>query len=92
MTEQTSMDFLHPDHPEDLRKSGLSDEAIQEAGIKSVSPRDIPKKLGFDIPGLISMYEIPYPGCDGYSRFKAFYADDERYYKDGSEKPKYLVE
>ena len=91
MTENISMDFLHPDHLADLRKSGLSDEAIQEAGIKSVSPRDIPKKLGFDIPGLSSMYEIPYPGCEGYSRFKAFYADGERYYKGGDEKPKYLA-
>ena len=82
---------MHPDHLADLRKSALSDETILGAGIKSVPPRDIPKKLGFDIPGLISMYEIPYPGCEGYSRFKAFYADSERYYKDGSEKPKYMA-
>ena len=81
----------HPDHLADLRKSGLSDETILEASIKSVPPRDIPKKLGFDIQGLISMYEIPYPGCEAYSRFKALYADGERYYKDGSEKPKYLA-
>lgn len=82
---------LHPAHLEDLQKSGLSNEIILEAGIKSVPPRDIPKKLGFDIPGLSSVYEIPYPGCDGYSRFKAFYADDGRYYKDGNSKPKYLA-
>ena len=82
---------LHPAHLEDLQKSGLSNEIILEAGIKSVPPRDIPKKLGFDIPGLSSMYEIPYPGCDGYSRYKAFYADCDKYYKDGSEKPKYLT-
>lgn len=55
---------LHPAHLEDLHKSGLSNEIILEAGIKSVPPRDISKKLGFDIPGLISMYEIPYPGCE----------------------------
>lgn len=91
MTEQTSMDFLHPEHLAGLHKSGLSNEIILEAGIKSVPPRDISKKLGFDIPGLTSMYEIPYPGCEGYSRFKAFYADNEKYYKDGSEKPKYLA-
>lgn len=85
------MVYLHPDHLADLRKSGLSDETIQETQNKSVRPGDITKKLGFDIPGLSSMYEIPYPGCEGYSRFKAFYADGERYYKDGSEKPKYLA-
>jgi hypothetical protein len=81
MREQISMDFLHPEHLADLHKSGLSNEIILEAGIKSVPPRDIPKKLGFDIPGLSSMYEIPYPGCDGYSRFKAFYADSEVRYE-----------
>ncbi|MDO8141755.1 MAG: DUF3854 domain-containing protein [Candidatus Brocadiales bacterium] len=82
---------LHPAHLEDLQKSMLSKEIILEAGIKSVPPRDIPKKLGFDMPGLISICEIPYHGCEGYSRFKAFYADGEGYYKNGSEKPKYLA-
>ncbi len=72
---------LSDEHYEDLKKSGLSDETILEADIKSVPPRDIPKKLGFDIPGLSSMYEIPYPGCEGYSRFKAFYADSEVRYE-----------
>jgi hypothetical protein len=81
----------HPAHLENLYKSGLSNKTILEADIKSVSPRDITKKLGFDIPGLSSMYEIPYPCDEEYSRFKAFYADSERYYKDGSEKPKYLA-
>ena len=88
---KTDMSNFHPDHLEDLHKSGLSDETILEAGIKSLSPRDITKKLGFDIPGISSMYEIPYPGYEGYSRFKAFYAEGERHYKDGSEKPKYLA-
>lgn len=91
MTENISMDFLHPEHLADLHKSRLSNETILEAGIKSVPPRDIPKKLGFDIPGLVSMYEIPYPGWEEYSRFRVFYADGERYYKDGGEKPKYLA-
>jgi hypothetical protein len=72
---------IHPKHFEDLRKSGLSDETIIEAGIKSVSPDLINKRLGFNISRLASMYEIPY--CDGFSRFRAFY-------EDGKEGNKYL--
>ncbi len=79
---------LHPAHLEDLQKSGLSNETILEAGIKSVPPRDISKKLGFDIPGLSSMYEIPYDG--EYSRYKVFYEENSKFNKDGTKKPKYL--
>lgn len=79
----------HPLHLEDLRKSGLKDETIVEAGIQSVPPNEIHKKLGFNIPGLQSMYEIPYGG--GYSRFKVFYEENAKYFNDGKEKPKYLT-
>lgn len=72
---------LDPLHLEDLRKSGLSDQTIIEAGIESVSLSDIRKRVGFDIPGLSSCYEIPYD--NNFSRFRAFYAD-------GKEHPKYL--
>ena len=83
--------LLHSDHLADLRKSGLSDETILEAVIKSVCPRDIPKKLGFDIPGITSMYEIPYPGTD-YSRYKMFYDEADKINpKTGDERPKYLA-
>ena len=37
---------FHPDHLADLRKSGLSDETIFAAGIKTIPPRDIAKRVG----------------------------------------------
>lgn len=62
---------LHPDHLADLRKSGLTDQTISEAGIRTVPPGDIARALGFDIRAILSMMEIPYPGSD-FSRFKPF--------------------
>ena len=57
---------LHPDHLSDLRKSGLSDETITQAGIYSVSPRDINKKLENHFPKVESLLGF-------------LYGDDERY-------------
>lgn len=74
---------LHPSHIADLKKSELSDETILKAGIKSVPPDMINKKLGFNISDLTSCYEIPY-GKD-FSRFRTFYTDN----KNGKQ-PKYL--
>ena len=85
--------FLAPDHFRDLKRSELSDDTIKKAGIKSVSPDQINKKLGFNIPGLVSMYEIPFD--DNYSRFRIFYKSGEELYKHGPDKgkkkPKYLA-
>jgi hypothetical protein len=75
---------LHPDHIADLRKSGLSDETILKADIKSVPPDMINKKLGFNISDLTSCYEIPYD--KNFSRFKAFYGDHQY----DKKHPKYL--
>lgn len=69
---------LAPNHRQDLEKSGLSEETITAAGIKSVSPGSINKKLGFNYPGLESCYEIPYHGCEGFSRFRIFYTDGKQ--------------
>lgn len=80
---------LAPGHYKDLQKSGLSDSTIKNAGIKSVPPGQINKKFGFSIPGLVSMYEIPFD--EDYSRFKAFYEEGKSFNNDGSEKPKYLA-
>jgi len=77
------MNTFHPRHLEDLRKSGLSDETIKQAHIKTVPPNEINRRLGFNIPGLTSCYEIPYD--KDFSRFKDFYDDTS----DGK-KPKYL--
>jgi hypothetical protein len=75
-----------PVHYADLQRSGLSDATITRTGFQSVPPRLIRKKLGFDFPNLDSMYEIPYPGCEGFSRFRCFAAEGNtanvaRYYQ-----------
>ncbi len=80
---------LAPEHYKDLQKSGLTDDTIREAGIKAVPPDQIKKKLGFDIPGLVSMCEFPFD--DTYSRFKAFYEEGKERDKKGDKKPKYLT-
>ncbi len=71
-------------HLEDLKRSGLSEETIKEAGIYSVRPQDIPRKLGWNPKGVASLLAFPYPGMDGFERYKPFYKDG---YPD---KPKYL--
>lgn len=63
---------LHPAHLEDLRKSELSDETIKQAGIYSVPPGDINKKLGMNCPDIESLMAFPYPGCDGFEICKVF--------------------
>jgi putative DNA primase/helicase len=82
--ERAILDNLNPEHLGDLRKSRLSNETIEAAGIKTVPPDEITEKLGFTISNIESMYEIPYPGTD-FRRYKVFYSDDS--YK---ERPKYL--
>jgi hypothetical protein len=70
-------------HLEDLKRSGLSDSIIEQADIKSVPPNDIRRKIGFDIPGLISCYEILYDKT--FSRFRAFYDENNN-----GKEPKYI--
>jgi P4 family phage/plasmid primase-like protien len=76
---------LHPDHLADLRRSGLSDETILQAGITSVRPADIPKRLRFNPRGLVSAYSIPYPGLD-YERLRCFWEPGPN----GERRAKYL--
>jgi len=64
-------------HLQDLRKSGLSDETVLKAEIKSVPPDIFKKKLGFD-SGITSVYELPYD--KSFSRFKAFLNDGRTQY------------
>lgn len=78
------MKEFHPDHLTDIRRSGLSNETILTAGIVTVMPSVINKCLGYSLPGLISMYEIPYG--DGFSRYRCFYEEG----KTGPKYPKYL--
>jgi hypothetical protein len=73
---------LHPDHLADLLKSGLTDETIQKAGVYSVPPDEIGRKLGGGDTGITSLLAFPYAGCDGYDRFKCWY-------QEGKTGPKY---
>lgn len=86
-SEDLRLQLFH-EHYEDLEKSGLSEETISEARIRSIPLNEITRVLGFSIPGLSSLYEIPYDyglsGYDnGYCRYKAFY-------NNGKKEPKYL--
>lgn len=82
---------FHPSHLADLRKSGISDETILQHRIKTVRPKDINKKVGYDIPGLVSAYEILFPPfIDGYYRLKIFYTPGQERYSDGRKKPRYV--
>jgi hypothetical protein len=74
---------LHADHLADLRKSGLTDETIRAAGIYTVTPGDIGKKLGGLGNNVVSALAFPYPGFDCYERFKVWR-------EDGKTGPKYL--
>ena len=66
---------LAPNHRQDLEKSGLSEETIEKAGIKSVPPGSISKALGYNNINIESAYLIPYPGTDGHARLRLFYQD-----------------
>jgi hypothetical protein len=59
---------FHPEHLTDLRKSGLDDETIEQAGIYSVRPADISKITA--TPGVESLLAIPYD--TEFSRYKVF--------------------
>lgn len=64
---------LQPDHLADLRRSGLSDETIAAAGIRSLALADLPRHLSPRIAGQIqSAYVIPYPGAEDFFRVKLF--------------------
>jgi hypothetical protein len=75
---------LAPEHCADLKKSGLSDDTIREAGIKSLVLANAKKLLGFKLhPGIQSLYKIPYFDLEGkelnFFRVKVFpsYKDKE---------------
>jgi hypothetical protein len=65
-----------------LQQSGLTDETIRAAGLYTVPPDDIGKKLGGNDSGILSLLAFPYPGCEGNERFKCFY-------EEGKSGPKY---
>jgi hypothetical protein len=63
-----SDDSLHPEHLADLRKSGLSDETIRQAGVYSVRPADISKISA--VKGITSLLAIPYSAA--FTRYKVW--------------------
>jgi hypothetical protein len=77
------MKALHPDHLEDLERSGLTPDTIRAAGIYTVSPGEIGKKLGGAGNSVVSALAFPYPGCDGFERYRLFR-------EEGRTGPKYL--
>jgi len=89
---------LHPEHLADLRRSGLDDETIAAAGIRSLAPAEFPRYLS---PGLApkteSCYLIPYPDADGFYRVKLFPAVQDgdghhiRYYQPAGTTPRLYV-
>ncbi|MGD0826593.1 MAG: DUF3854 domain-containing protein [Desulfobaccales bacterium] len=83
---------LHPEHMADLKRSGLTDETIQAAGIYTVSPGEIGKKLGGGDSGIDSLLAFPYPGYDGYERFKCWYLEGKTgpKYRQGKDAPNRL--
>lgn len=66
----TALPGLHPDHLGDLRKSGLSDETIAGAGLRSARPQDLARLCGRNIPEGTSGLVFDYG--DGFSRVKLF--------------------
>jgi hypothetical protein len=61
---------LAPEHRDDLRRSGLSDETIRDAEIYSVTPYQINKIMGWNAP-VTSLLAFPYLGTD-FVRYKLF--------------------
>jgi hypothetical protein len=66
---------LHPEHLENLRSSGLTDEMIRKMGCVSVRPATIPKHLGFNDSRIESVLCFPYPNVSGFCRDKIFPTD-----------------
>jgi hypothetical protein len=79
------MKALHPDHLEDLERSGLTPDTIRTAGIYTVPPDEIGKKLGVAGNSVVSALAFPYPGCDGFERYKVWRGE-----KADAKAPKYL--
>ena len=60
-----------PDHLDDLRKSGLTEETIQAMGVYTVPSGDISKILNWNPAEVRSALAFPYPGT-GFIRLKVF--------------------
>jgi len=63
---------FHPEHLEDLAKSGLTEATITVLGIHSGPPMDIKTRFGRDPKGVNSILVFPYPGVEDFARVKLF--------------------
>ncbi|MDQ3829346.1 MAG: AAA family ATPase, partial [Candidatus Tectomicrobia bacterium] len=71
---------FQPEHLADLRKSGLSDETIEQSGLYSVRPSDVSKITA--VSGVISLLAIPYGPT--FTRYKVFPTNLKAKTKSGS--------
>ena len=64
---------LHPEALADLRRSGLSDATIVEAGLHTPAPGDLPRLLGPRLVNKVAhILVVPYRGADPFYRAKLF--------------------
>jgi hypothetical protein len=72
---------LHPDHVQDLARSGLTPDDLERLGVRvwTLTPTDLERFLkqvgfGWALPCARSAYVLQYP-ADGYYRVRLFWAD-----------------
>jgi hypothetical protein len=70
MTKITAAPGLNPVHLDDLKKSGLSDATIRNAGLYTAKPSDLPRLCGRRLPPGTSGLVIPYDAA--FARVKLF--------------------
>ena len=64
---------LHPEALADLRRSGLSDATIVEAGLHTPAPGDLPRLLGPRLVHRVAhVLVVPYRGAGPFYRAKLF--------------------
>jgi hypothetical protein len=85
--EPGNVKSLHPAHLADLERSGLTDETIQTVRVYTVPPDEIGQgKNRKGLPeGVASALAFPYPGSDGFERFKVWWHEGKK-----QDAPKYL--
>jgi hypothetical protein len=90
--EKQQENKLFPLHLADLKKSGLSDETINQSRINSIDVDELLCVLSGKAPlGIESAYAIAFPPFDdGFERYRIFYKPNCEKDIDGKKKPKYL--
>ena len=63
---------LFPEHLADLRKSGLAHPMIETMRVRSLTPEGFEQATAKKFSGVDSYLAFPYPGIEGYVRYKLF--------------------